>query len=216
MEFLAYLIVYGVIGYLPWTIAAYRLMVLARYRRVWRAFVPIWNVFMVLDLADKSRLYMAGFFIPIVSVVLLCRVGGMLAENTNQPKWVGWLLTLPIVHILGLPALALTAPSNSTLPGEFVPGTPNEYRYRYKGSIPERSPLETRESVNTPEPPLGAPVAEQGGRQLTSEEVRALEQIGAYLSRGHTLSAIREAGWQAWIEHLEHLGYDLRTGRPRT
>jgi len=46
-------------------------------------------------------------------------------------------------------------------------------------------------------------------------EQRALDQIKAYLDAGHSLDAIRDAGWATWVEHLEAKGYDLRTGQPK-
>lgn len=44
-------------------------------------------------------------------------------------------------------------------------------------------------------------------------EQSALDRIRAYLDAGHSLDAIREAGWAEWIDLLEANGYDLRTGR---
>lgn len=207
MEALAYLIVYLVIGYLPWTITAYRLMTLAGYQRTWRAFIPLWNFFMVLDLAEKSRLYLVLFLIPIVSLVALVRVGGALAENTGQPKWVGWICAFPIVHIIGLPILALTASSESNLPREFLPGTEGEFRYRYKGVQQAATPVELAESRSATV--SLEPTTEQARHD---SQKRAIAQIRAYLDEGHSLDALRSAGWDGWIRHLESEGYDLRTG----
>lgn len=41
---------------------------------------------------------------------------------------------------------------------------------------------------------------------------KALSQIKDFLQAGHSLDAIREAGWGKWIDHLEAEGYDLRIG----
>lgn len=43
-------------------------------------------------------------------------------------------------------------------------------------------------------------------------EQDALDRIKEYLDSGHSLDAIRQAGWATWIDHLERQGYDLRTG----
>ncbi len=44
-------------------------------------------------------------------------------------------------------------------------------------------------------------------------EQNALAKIKAYLDAGHSLDAVREAGWAFWIDHLEAKGYDLKTGQ---
>lgn len=43
-------------------------------------------------------------------------------------------------------------------------------------------------------------------------EQNALSKIKAYLDAGHSLDAIRQAGWATWIDRLEAKGYDLQTG----
>lgn len=44
-------------------------------------------------------------------------------------------------------------------------------------------------------------------------EQQALDQIKAYLDAGHSLDAVRQAGWASWIDDLEAKGYDLQTGK---
>ena len=43
-------------------------------------------------------------------------------------------------------------------------------------------------------------------------EQDALNRIKEYLDSGHSLDAIKTAGWATWVDHLEGKGYDLRTG----
>ena len=39
-----------------------------------------------------------------------------------------------------------------------------------------------------------------------------LDKINAYIDAGHSLDAIRDAGWGSWIDRLEEKGVDLGTG----
>ena len=48
------LLVAAVLLYLPF-IPVYRFMAIGGYRRKWRAFVPLWNIFMMYELANAGR-----------------------------------------------------------------------------------------------------------------------------------------------------------------
>lgn len=72
-------LVWAVLLYLPF-ITMYRFMDLGGYKRKWRALVPVWNLFMMYDLANAGR---GNFFwlfgsLPIVltirSVVVVLRI----------------------------------------------------------------------------------------------------------------------------------------------
>ncbi len=227
MESLAYLIVYFVIGYLPLSIAAYNLMSLADYRRRWRAWIPLWNLFMLSDLAERSRFFLLLLFVPLVNFLVLPMISGNLADLTGRPKWVGWIAGFQGVHIIGLPILALTATSENNLPREYLPDaetvasvygstarTDGEFRYRYTGAEEAATPLASTQSESQPGSTVPEPGVARSQTRSESEE-RALARIKTFLDEGHSPDAIRNAGWSEWIDYLESRGYDLQTGRLR-
>ena len=74
--------------------------------------------------------------------------------------------------------------------------------------LPEAEALGTQEPAPSQASPATVPA------ETPSPEQQALAQIRSYLSTGHTLETIRDAGWQDWIQHFEDAGTELCPEQP--
>jgi hypothetical protein len=111
------------------TITAERLLKLANWDRRWRAFIPIWNLFVLGETVGVNRttwlipiilfpvLFFFGPFAILLDIgiylVASFTVGIQLAKRTERPVWLGAIATL--FQILGWPLLAYTAKSGEEL-----------------------------------------------------------------------------------------------------
>lgn len=116
--------------YVPFAISSYRLMSLAQFRRRWRAFVPFWNILILMDLAERERIWSLAILVPIVSYFVLPMVAGQLAVRTGTPRWIGWICGWLGLHIVGLPLLAVLAKDKGSLNAEYDKVPVSEWRYR--------------------------------------------------------------------------------------
>ena len=96
-------------------------MRLAGYERLWRARIPLRNLVLLADLAEQSRFLLLLRFVPFLNLIVLSLIAGNLADLTGRPKWVGFVAGFWLIHIIGLPILAITASSENNLPREFLP-----------------------------------------------------------------------------------------------
>jgi len=109
-------------------------MLLEGHDRRWRAFVPVWNILLLFDIADESRWLAALLIVPVLGYFVLSFVGGRLAVLTGRPKWIGWIAGFYTLHVIGLPVLALTATRAK------MDSTKTTWRYRYGSSNQNNAP----------------------------------------------------------------------------
>ncbi len=64
----------------------------------WLAFVPIANIFQVLQLANKPAWWFLLFFVPLVNIAISIVVFMEIAKRLNKPEWVGVLMIVPGVN----------------------------------------------------------------------------------------------------------------------
>lgn len=78
----------------------------------WLAFVPLANLWLMLDMADKSVFWIVLFFIPYVQFIAYALVWMAIAENTNKPSWLGILMVIPVVNLAVAYYMAFYEPSD--------------------------------------------------------------------------------------------------------
>ncbi len=66
----------------------------------WFAFVPILNLVLLLEIADKELWWILLFFIPLANVIALVVVWMAVADAMDKPEWVGLLMLVPFVNII--------------------------------------------------------------------------------------------------------------------
>jgi len=74
----------------------------------WWAFVPVLNIILLLQVADKPAWWTVGFFIPILNIFLSVVVWMAVAEVRGKPSWLGILMLIPGVNLILIGYLAFS------------------------------------------------------------------------------------------------------------
>ncbi|MBI5871190.1 MAG: signal peptidase I [Actinobacteria bacterium] len=92
---------------------AFSLMTIANKtgtENAWFAWVPILNVILMLQIADKPIWWIILFLIPIVNIVIAIMVWMAIAEARGFPSWWGILMIVPFVNFIVPGYLAFAEP----------------------------------------------------------------------------------------------------------
>ena len=66
----------------------------------WMAWVPILNMWLMVQIAQKEAWWMILFFVPIAGVVASVVVTMAIAERVGKPSWWGILTIVPGVNLI--------------------------------------------------------------------------------------------------------------------
>lgn len=66
----------------------------------WLAWIPIANIFLLLNIAKKPLWWFILFLIPLVSIVMAILVWMGVAESRGKPNWWGILIIVPLVGLI--------------------------------------------------------------------------------------------------------------------
>jgi magnesium-transporting ATPase (P-type) len=74
----------------------------------WTAWVPIINIWTLLQAAGKPCWWVLLFFIPLVSIIVVAYVWMCIVENLGRNKWLGLLMLVPIINLVYMGILAFS------------------------------------------------------------------------------------------------------------
>lgn len=66
----------------------------------WFAFIPILNVILMLQIADKELWWILLLLIPCVNIVIMVMVWMAIADAMDKPEWLGILMLVPVVNVI--------------------------------------------------------------------------------------------------------------------
>lgn len=66
----------------------------------WLAWIPIVNIFLMLNIAKKPLWWFILFLIPLVNIVIAILVWMGIAEARGKPSWWGILMIVPFVNFI--------------------------------------------------------------------------------------------------------------------
>lgn len=66
----------------------------------WWAWIPIMNVLLMLELANKELWWIVLLFIPVVNIVISVIVWMAIAEARGKPSWWGIMMIVPVMNII--------------------------------------------------------------------------------------------------------------------
>jgi hypothetical protein len=66
----------------------------------WLAWIPIVNIFLMLNIARKPLWWFILCLIPLVNVVIMIIVWMAIAEARRKPSWWGILMIVPVVNLI--------------------------------------------------------------------------------------------------------------------
>ncbi len=74
----------------------------------WIAWVPIANIWTLLQSAGKPCWWVLLFFIPFVSIIVVAYVWMCIVENLGRNKWLGLLMLVPVINLIYIGVLAFS------------------------------------------------------------------------------------------------------------
>lgn len=97
---LSFLFVLFVVLYVYLALAVQTIATKTNTENAWLAWVPIANLFLLLNIAKKPVWWLILLFIPLVSIVVAILVWMAVAEARGKPNWWGILLIVPLVGLI--------------------------------------------------------------------------------------------------------------------
>lgn len=74
----------------------------------WLAFIPIIQIWTIVNCAGKPWWWILLLFIPIVGIIVWIVIWLSITENMGRNKWLGLLMLLPIVNLIFIAMLAFS------------------------------------------------------------------------------------------------------------
>jgi len=88
------------IGYVYMALALQTIADKTSTQNAWLAWIPIANIFLMLDIAKKPMWWFILFLIPLVNIVIAIMVWMGIAVARHKPDWWGILMIVPIVNLV--------------------------------------------------------------------------------------------------------------------
>ncbi len=116
MHHISPMYMYGgsLVSYLLVTVALYLIAQRLGHDLPWLAFVPLANLWLILNLGGESALWLILFFIPCINLiffVVLLIAWAHIARSLGKSELLAIALLIPIVNVIVLYYLALSGPS---------------------------------------------------------------------------------------------------------
>ncbi|MGD0921050.1 MAG: DUF5684 domain-containing protein [Terriglobia bacterium] len=99
----AFMFVFFLIALAIYVYMALALMTIAKKtntENAWLAWIPIVNIFLMLNIAKKPLWWFILFLIPLVNIVIAIIVWMAIAEARGKPNWWGILMIVPFVNFI--------------------------------------------------------------------------------------------------------------------
>lgn len=106
-------LMWEVFVYVLYTLPLFMIAKKSEHPYAWLAFVPLANLWLMCDMADKDVWWIILFFVPLINIIVYIAVWMALAENTNKPAWLGILMIFPIIGLITAYYLAFYEPKTS-------------------------------------------------------------------------------------------------------
>jgi succinate dehydrogenase hydrophobic anchor subunit len=88
------------IGYVYMALALQTIADKTSTQNEWLAWIPIANIFLMLDIAKKPMWWFILFLIPLVNIVIGIMVWMGIAVARHKPDWWGILMIVPIANLV--------------------------------------------------------------------------------------------------------------------
>jgi hypothetical protein len=97
---LMFVVVICLAGYVYMALALQTIATKTSTENAWLAWIPIANIFLMLNVAKKPLWWFVLFLVPIVNIVIAIMVWMAVAEARHKPNWWGILTIVPVVNIV--------------------------------------------------------------------------------------------------------------------
>lgn len=93
----------------------------------WFAWIPILNVILAIQIAQKPVWWIILFFIPLANIIVSILVWMGIAKNLGKPDWLGILIIVPIANIIIPGYLAFSSSESASNNNSALPQQPTAY-----------------------------------------------------------------------------------------
>ena len=90
----------ALVGYIYVSLALQTIATKTSTQNGWLAWIPVINIFLMLDIAKKPLWWFILFLIPVVNIVMAVIVWMGIAEARQKPNWWGILTIVPIANLV--------------------------------------------------------------------------------------------------------------------
>jgi hypothetical protein len=97
---LLFMLAVALVGYIYVSLALQTIATKTSTQNGWLAWIPIVNIFLMLDIAKKPLWWFILFLIPLVNIVMAVIVWMGIAEARHKPNWWGILTIVPIANLI--------------------------------------------------------------------------------------------------------------------
>lgn len=66
----------------------------------WFAWIPILNIILMIQCAQKPLWWIILFFIPLANIVAMIIIWMAVAKNLGKPEWLGILMIVPFANLI--------------------------------------------------------------------------------------------------------------------
>jgi len=87
----------------------------------WMAWIPIANVFLMIQIAQKPLWWFVLLLIPLVNIVMTIIIWMAIAEKRNKPNWWGILIIVPIINLIVPGYLAFSGDGTGEITPPYTP-----------------------------------------------------------------------------------------------
>ena len=97
---LLFVLAMALAGYVYVSLALQTIATKTSTQNGWLAWIPIVNIFLMLDIAKKPLWWFILFLIPVVNIVIAVLVWMGIAEARQKPNWWGILTIVPFANLI--------------------------------------------------------------------------------------------------------------------
>lgn len=118
------LIIFVIIGLAIYLYSAWCLLHIAKKTntpREWLAWIPIANIFLMVQIARLSLWWIVGLLIPYLNIAVAAYVWWKIAEQRRRPGWWGILMLISPVNLVLLWFLAFKEAEAPVAPAQVAP-----------------------------------------------------------------------------------------------
>ncbi|MCC6484336.1 MAG: hypothetical protein IT209_05755 [Armatimonadetes bacterium] len=88
-----------VISYVAIAIPIYVVATKTSTDNEWMAFIPLLQLYLVCEIADKNLLWLVGLLLPVINILVWALLWMEIARSMDKPDWLGALMIVPLLDI---------------------------------------------------------------------------------------------------------------------
>lgn len=93
-------LILGAVGYIYVALALQTIANKTNTANAWLAWIPLVNIFLMVNIAQKPGWWFILCLIPFVNIVMFIIIWMAIAERRGKPSWWGIMLIVPVMNII--------------------------------------------------------------------------------------------------------------------